>query len=245
MKRLLFLSFALALTFFAGVTVGHYQLPPYPALRSLKNTLFSPSYDSPSFDPRKHRSAYYLKRRTVFQVPEWRADVIMLGASIMEMGEWHQLFPNISILNRGIGGDTSDGVLDRLQEITRRQPKTVFLMIGLNDLMIGIPPRTVEENIKSIVSALSGSGIKPIVQSILFVADDPELNTKIKTLNDALSRWCSNSNITYVDLNSFLAPDGKLLQHHTSDGIHLIGSAYFLWRDAIAPHMPVDSAAVK
>ena len=88
-----------------------------------------------------------------------------------------------------------DGVLDRLDEITRRQPKTVFLMIGVNDLGLGISPQIVERNIQSIVSALLRSGIKPIVQSTLFVTNNPEINAKIQRLDEALHKWRANSSM--------------------------------------------------
>jgi GDSL-like Lipase/Acylhydrolase family len=219
--------------FSSGVVVGHYDLPPIAALRLLKTTFFG----SAKPDPRKYDSPHYLSRRAMFQVLSGPADVIMLGDSITELGIWTELFPTDSILNRGIWGDTTDGVLHRLNEITARQPKRVFLMIGINDLFRGIPPKIVEQNIQSIASTLSKSGIKPIVQSILFIADNAELNARIQAVDDALSEWCANSGIIYIDLNLILAPEGKLLPRYTWDGLHLNGDAYLQWRDAIMPQV--------
>jgi GDSL-like Lipase/Acylhydrolase family len=233
MKRwLAYCTVALSL-FGSGIAVGHYELPPYAVLRLLKTTLLSQKH---AFDPRKHRSPYYLSRRAMFQLLPGRGDVIMLGDSITEIGAWQEFFPTISILNRGIWGDTSDGVLDRLDEITRRQPKTVFLMIGVNDLGLGISPKIVEQNIQSIVAIFLRNAIKPIVQSTLFVTDNLEINAKIQRLDDALLQWCANSGITYIDLNQVLAPEGKLLPRYSWDGWHPNGDAYFHWRDVIAPH---------
>jgi lysophospholipase L1-like esterase len=58
----------------------------------------------------------------------------MLGDSLTEWGNWHELVPEHRIINRGIAGDTSSGVLDRLQEVIERRPKVVFVMIGTNDI---------------------------------------------------------------------------------------------------------------
>jgi lysophospholipase L1-like esterase len=173
----------------------------------------------------------------MFQVLPGRADVIMLGDSLTEYANWEELFPKVSVLNRGIAGDTSYGVVERLDEITRRQPKIVFLMIGVNDFRHSISPEIVEQNIRSIVSSLSSSGIKPIVQSTLLVTNAPEINAQIRTLDESLRQWCAVSGVTFIDLNPVLAPEGKLLARYTWDGVHLSGDAYLRWRDIIAPHV--------
>ena len=67
-------------------------------------------------------------------------DIVMLGDSLTEWGNWHELVPEYSILNRGISGDTSSGVLDRLQEVIERRPKVVFVMIGTNDIGLQSAP---------------------------------------------------------------------------------------------------------
>ena len=59
-------------------------------------------------------------------------DVVFLGDSITEGGAWDELFPGVPVRNRGIGGDTTSGVLDRLDQITRGRPAKVFLKIGTN-----------------------------------------------------------------------------------------------------------------
>src|SRR5262245_42569936 len=79
---------------------------------------------------------YYRSKLASFEQAAGDADVIMLGDSITEKIDWRELFPGVSILNRGIGGDTSAGVLKRLDEVIARHPKIVFLMVGVNDLQI-------------------------------------------------------------------------------------------------------------
>ena len=49
---------------------------------------------------------------------------------------WDELLNNDTIQNRGISGDTTDGVLDRLNSINKNI-KQVFIMIGVNDIMRG------------------------------------------------------------------------------------------------------------
>lgn len=53
-----------------------------------------------------------------------------------------------------ISGDTSAGVLNRLDEVVARHPKIVFLIIGSNDLQMGVPVPAITANIRLIVGAL-------------------------------------------------------------------------------------------
>ena len=77
-------------------------------------------------------STYYHQRATHFtQLPATQGGVIFLGNSITDGGEWAELFPGIQVLNRGISGDYSTGVLNRLAEVYNRKPDKLFLLIGV------------------------------------------------------------------------------------------------------------------
>jgi lysophospholipase L1-like esterase len=69
------------------------------------------------------------------------------------------------------------------------------------------------------------------------MSDNPLMNGKIAMLNAALRDWCAGREITYIDMNPELAPDGSLLTTYTWDGLHLSGAAYLRWRDTIAPYI--------
>jgi len=72
----------------------------------------------------------------------WQRASLFLGDSITDGGEWCELFGDARLKNRGISGDVTWGVLDRLSEVTAGKPVKIFLMIGVNDLARG---KTVEE----------------------------------------------------------------------------------------------------
>ena len=62
-------------------------------------------------------------------------EIVFLGNSITAEGkDWSDRLDNPIIRNRGIGGDTTDGVLARSGEIIDSEPTAVFLLIGINDL---------------------------------------------------------------------------------------------------------------
>ena len=81
--------------------------------------------------------------------------VVFLGDSITQ--EWKGLaeaFPGVKIANRGISGDTSRGVLIRLQEdVLALKPTAVVLLVGTNDLEEGATPETIAGNLTLILQA--------------------------------------------------------------------------------------------
>ena len=63
---------------------------------------------------------YYDQRELLFEsLPASENDIIFLGNSITDGGEWSELFQNPNCKNRGISGDVVAGVLNRLETITR------------------------------------------------------------------------------------------------------------------------------
>lgn len=77
----------------------------------------------------------YKTQKSIFEImPNDTNEIIFLGNSITDYCEWHELFGNPNIKNRGIGRDVIHGVIARLDEIVESNPKKIFIMIGINDL---------------------------------------------------------------------------------------------------------------
>ena len=71
---------------------------------------------------RKH-TTFFDQRATLFEVlPTSKKDIIFLGNSITNGGEWAELLGNPHVKNRGISGDRADTMLDRLHVITKGKP---------------------------------------------------------------------------------------------------------------------------
>lgn len=78
---------------------------------------------------------YHLHRISQFEIlPKLNSDVIFLGDSITDKCEWTELLENPNIKNRGISGDTTERILNRLDEIVESKPKQIFLMVGIMTL---------------------------------------------------------------------------------------------------------------
>ena len=82
--------------------------------------------------------------------------VIFLGNSITEMGDWKKATGDTTVINRGIGGDITYGILKRLKDITDRQPSKVFLLVGINDIGKDIPDAVIADNDLKIVHEIHG-----------------------------------------------------------------------------------------
>ena len=171
--------------------------------------------------------------------------IIMLGDSITEGARWNELFDNPNIVNRGIGGDISDGVLKRLDEVIRHRPRKLFLMIGTNDIGFGLDTQTIVRNIESILSQVKeqSPSTEIFVQSVLPVnisasSPFPHNNKGILRLNEQIKRQCAGLKIEYIDLHAhFLDADGNLRSELTNDGLHLLGAGYLLWKELIAKYL--------
>jgi len=184
---------------------------------------------------------YYDQRKSLFELlPDTKNEIIFLGNSITDGSEWSELIQNPKAKNRGISGDTSEGVLFRLYQVTGVQPAKVFLLIGINDLAKNISPDTVYVNICKIVSVIRTKSPKTevFVQSILPVnntfksfGSHTSRTPQVKDLNERLKNICPKLGATYVDLFSELKnPNDDLLNPmYTNDGLHLMGEGYKAW----------------
>jgi len=99
-----------------------------------------------------------------------KADVVMLGDSITYNVDWNELFGNkYSIINRGIPGDSTEKMLNRMYYIYKLDPEICFIMAGVNDFLEEKKPEEVFENYKKIIIQLKEHDIMPIVQSTLYL----------------------------------------------------------------------------
>ena len=174
---------------------------------------------------------YYKHKVSQFEMLKDKneAKIMMLGDSITDEGEWSELWGEV-VQNRGISGDTTSGVLDRLYTLNPNT-KRVFIMIGVNDIMRGYSEDLVFENYKKIVKFFQEKDIDVVIQATLYIGESRKqnFNPKIEKLNKNLKDFAKEQNIKFVDLNPILAPNKVLKQEFTKDDLHLNEKAYRLW----------------
>ncbi|MDD5460325.1 MAG: GDSL-type esterase/lipase family protein [Methylococcales bacterium] len=162
-------------------------------------------------------------------------EVVFIGDSITNMASWQELFPSLKSANRGIPGDTAEGVLKRMDGIYSTNARKAFIMIGTNDIGIGTEVNDIVENYKKIISHLAAHGMQVYVQSTILAGNQKaERNKKIMALNNQLKKMADeNNSFEYIDLNTGLTKDSVLEARYTPDGVHLNSSGYAVWKDMI------------
>lgn len=193
-------------------------------------------------------STFYHQRATLFEkLPVYENDIIFLGNSITNGGEWAELFDDKRVKNRGISGDICIGVYDRLDAIVDGKPSKIFLLIGINDIARNTAADTIVAHTAMILDKikLNSPQTKVYLQSILPVNDHFgmfEGHTKhwemIKPLNEELKRLAECKEAVFIDLFSHftICDSDKMDIRYTNDGLHLVGEGYLKWMEVIKPY---------
>ena len=196
------------------------------------------------------QSSYNFQRRSLFEVlPIHSNDIVFLGNSITDGCEWAELFDNRHIKNRGIRGDRSEWLLERLDTLIAGHPKKLFLMIGTNDLAAGVAPARIVEHVRRLIDRFRTESrwTKLYVQSI-FPVNGVDAGGKTRKhwskgaeiieTNKLLQELCRELDIPYLDIYSVLVDERGLLdKRYTNDGLHLTGEGYLVWKKAIEQYV--------
>jgi lysophospholipase L1-like esterase len=185
---------------------------------------------------------HYPQRIALFEKePVTTGQIIFLGNSITEMGNWKKLLDDSAAINRGISGDITFGVLKRLDDVIKRQPSKLFLLIGINDIGKDIPDAVIADNIRKIVIRLQAGSpsTKIYVESIMPVNPDvpnfPQHYNKqehIIAANKLIKIVASQLHVPYINIHDlFMDEKGRLDAKYTADGLHLTasGGGYQIW----------------
>ena len=198
---------------------------------------------------------FYFDRINEFKnEPIGKNKIVFLGNSIVKGGgNWNERYELNNIVNRGISGDYTKGVLKRLDEILFYKPISVFLMIGINEFFADnsenakINPKYVAKNILKIADIISEHSpkTKVFIHTILPINNDqyirvkevnynflhsnytPSINSQVEETNSILK---SNRQYQVIDLHSiFIDKTFNLNPKLSSDGVHLNEDGYNLW----------------
>jgi lysophospholipase L1-like esterase len=165
-------------------------------------------------------------------------NVVFLGDSITERGDWGEWFPDLGAVNRGIGWDTSEDVLARLDGAIR-DPVAVSLLVGTNDLhasrhladLDGIARR-----VNQIVTKIQSEAPSAEIFVNAVMPRTTYFAPRIRALNEHYRAIANQRGCTFVDTWELLADDaGAIRKIFTIDNLHVSPSGYEAWCAGLRP----------
>jgi lysophospholipase L1-like esterase len=176
-------------------------------------------------------------------------DVLFMGDSITDF--WRntegafagkpildKYFGHLKVANFGIAGDTTQGVLYRLQngEGEGFSPKAVMLMIGTNNTMQNNAPE-IAEGIGAVVLELQKDfpDAKILLLGIFprSTPNDP-VRATIAEINETIKRLHDGKRVHYLDIGSnFLDANGNIPEDVMTDALHPSTKGYEIWANAV------------
>jgi lysophospholipase L1-like esterase len=172
-------------------------------------------------------------------------DLLFVGDSITMAwkstgrGIWDERFKPYNAANFGLGGDKTEHVLWRLQNgnLEGIKPKVIVLLIGTNN--VGrITAQELAEGVTANVNEITKRlpETKVLLMGILprgEKADHPH-RLQVNEVNATISKLDDGKRIFFVDIgNKLLQPDGTISKEAMPDLLHLSGTGYQIWADAI------------
>jgi lysophospholipase L1-like esterase len=182
---------------------------------------------------------YEFEEQLYESYPHAKTDIVFLGNSLTDRVDWNELLGMSNVHNRGISGDITFGVLQRLHEVINGHPAKVFILIGINDISRNIPDSVILENYKKIIERIkTGSPHTRIYFQTLLPVNNEFTQFKnhynkdkhILWLNYQIKLLGNREKITVIDLYPhFLNDQNKLEKKYTLDGLHVNAEGYKVW----------------
>jgi len=190
--------------------------------------------------------SYVMKVEQFRAFPNHSSDIIFLGNSITDYTDWSELLGIKEARNRGISGDITFGVLERLDEVTEGKPAKVFILIGTNDIARNIPDNVILQNYRTIIQRIKkeSPNTKIYFNTVLPVNNTfPDKNhfnkdEHIQAVNEGLKKIGAEEGITVIDIHPhFLDAEKRLDKKYTYDGLHLDMDGYQKWASLLKPYL--------
>jgi lysophospholipase L1-like esterase len=187
----------------------------------------------------------WIERRSAWagRVQQDQHALVFLGDSITQgwNDDFHGAFPGVKVANRGISGDTTRGVLIRLQEdVIALHPSGVVLLIGTNDLEEQAPAESCAGNLKLIVAQLHRADPRmPIILCQVFPSSPAKKRPAdaIKKINELYAKAVKGDpQVTLIETWVLFADaEGNAKPEEFPDLLHPNAAGYAKWAAAVHP----------
>ncbi|MBI0427627.1 arylesterase [Psychrobacter sp. NG27] len=160
-----------------------------------------------------------------------------LEASLKELG-----YTNAKVINSGLSGETSTGLVNRLDWVAQTKPDITILTIGANDAMRGLDVATIEKNIRTAVKTLQDNGSHVILGGMSIY--DNLGNDYVSAFSDIYPRVAKDMNVPLIPF--FLEGVGGDPELNQADAIHPTKEGYqIIVKDNILPILKPEIEKLK
>jgi lysophospholipase L1-like esterase len=185
--------------------------------------------------------------KEIKNTPPGKYKVVFLGNSLTELFNVNDYFADTTLLNCGIVGDLSEGLVKRIDNIAKLKPEKLFIEIGINDIIEKISLDDICDNYRKLIKKVQAqspqtkiyiqSNLPVIINRPSFLTDDKDVNNRVIKQNENLKKIAKEFNLTYIDIHSAFIKYPNLNELFVPDGIHLTPTAYNLWKNAVMPYL--------
>lgn len=165
-----------------------------------------------------------------------RPSIAFVGDSITAGGDWAEWFPDRATHNLGVGGNTTDDLVARLDAVVELHPDAIALLIGTNDLGTRKSVEHLVRNVEYLLVTLRRGlpGTRMLVQSIM--PRGHEFAAQVQDANRHLRQFAPSVNAQYLDLWPALAlANGEIDPQFSEDRLHLNREGYERWLEELRP----------
>jgi len=171
-------------------------------------------------------SSYDNRKELLTSYPIRRGDIVFVGDSHVQFNEWVEMLGYPNILNRGIGGESTEQLSRRIESIALRHPAKIFIIAGSNDIMGGVKSRETLRNYDRTLSVIRKGSPDTGVYVCAIFPTIWEPAREISELNDGIRRLARKYGYTFLDTFTPLLSKGTIDPALTWDGIHLNAKGY-------------------
>ncbi len=164
-------------------------------------------------------------------------DILFIGHSLIEFFDWQDRFPAHRVANLGVAGESVEGLLSRIERITKKYPtaQLIFVMSGINN--IAMEDFEFLGSYKKIIERLSTTYPRAqiFINSLLPTRTDFISDESIRNVNKSLKELAEDANAEYLDIYGlFIDNDGRAKKDYLlEDGVHLSNEGYAVWARAV------------
>lgn len=161
--------------------------------------------------------------------------IVMYGNSITAQGKWVELLSRTDVMNNALPGQATFHFLKQIDSyVIDLHPKVCFIKGGINDITLGVAQDQIQAHYKAMLEMLMENHITPVVTLTVFEQNDPYSKREVDALNRFLVSYCTQNNITYIDLNQYISDSTGLRAEYAVDKTHLNTKAYKIWAREIS-----------